>query len=100
MGASDQSKARIEERMALEKKEQSMRMGASDWKTLKRELIHRYGTITAAWRHGLDFSSTGKVSFIEFCKACRNMGVQTDVRKIFRELDEDDSGIITFNEID
>merc|ERR1719218_34836 len=36
--------------------EKDMRMGASDWKTLKRELIRQYGSITGAWRNGLDFS--------------------------------------------
>merc|ERR1719453_275076 len=67
---------------------------------MKRDLINKYGTITAAWRNGLDQSGNGKLSFTEFSKACRDMGFLGDVQKIFKELDDDDSGIITFDEID
>jgi len=80
--------------------ELDLRMGSNDWKTLKKDLILRYGSILSAWRQGLDYSVNGKISFTEFSKACRNMGFLGNVQKIFAEMDTDGSGIITFDEVD
>jgi len=81
-------------------KELDMRMGATDWSALKKELTKKFGSVTAAWRNGLDSNGNGKLSFLEFSKACRDMGFLGNVQKIFKELDNDDSGIITFDEVD
>lgn len=100
MSKEDKAKKLLKEREEAKQAELNQRMGANDFKALKRELIKMYGSITAAFRNGLNTSGNGKLSFVEFSKACRNMGVQADVRKIFAELDDDHSGIITFNELD
>jgi len=96
----EKAKRRLEQAQAARKAEMDLRMGASDWKALKRELTQKFGSITAAWRNGLDYSRSGKISFVEFSKACRDMRFQGDAKKIFEELDTDGSGIITFDEVD
>mmetsp|Transcript_45972 Transcript_45972/g.82781 ORF Transcript_45972/g.82781 Transcript_45972/m.82781 type:complete len:1206 (+) Transcript_45972:75-3692(+) len=75
-------------------------MGANDWPSLKKEMIKKFGTLTAAWRFGLDVASNGKMGLVDFSKACRNMGFVGDIKTCFSQLDDDNSGIITFNEID
>merc|ERR1719271_822670 len=65
-------------------------------KILKR----RYGSIYRAWRQGLDTSGDGKLSFTEFTDACRAIGYAGHVRKLWGELDDDDSGVISLAELD
>lgn len=100
MSPQEKSKKLIEERKAREKAEQESRMGAHNWQALKKDLIRHYGSITAAWRNCLDASANGKVSFTEFSKSCRHMNFHGNVKDAFKELDDDKSGIITFNEVD
>merc|ERR1719440_2767529 len=63
-------------------------------------LVHRYGTITAAWRQLLDPVSTGRLSFIDFCEACRELGYQRRMKQLWEELDADGKGWITLAQID
>ena len=37
----------------------------------------------------LDVADRGKISFVEFANACRTIGFQGAVRKIWKVLDED-----------
>jgi len=77
-----------------------LRQGVSDWAHLRSALVHKYGSITAAWRHGLDVNGLGKLSYTVFCQQCHNNSYEGNVKECFAELDIDESGVITFNEID
>ena len=65
----------------------------------RRMLLHRYGSIINAWKH-LDDDNNGRLSYAEFCKACREVGYFTNVRKLWNSLDDDKTGFITLNELD
>jgi len=67
---------------------------------LKKHLIEKFGSITAAWKYGLDLSGNGRVSHTEFCAACRNNGFEGNISKCFKDADVDGSGVITFDEVD
>jgi Ca2+-binding EF-hand superfamily protein len=100
MSDADRAKMYLEKRHALEKAERDQLVGSKNWQALKEQLIRKYGTITAAWRHGLDWSNNGVLSFTQFSQMCRDNAFIGDIREAFREADADDSGIITFNEVD
>jgi len=90
----------IEARKTLEQAEMAMHMSSHDWTGMKEQLIHRYGTISAAWRLGLDAHENGKMSFTEFATACHNHSFEGNIRTCFQEIDTDGSGMITFDKID
>jgi len=100
MSAKDRGKADLAARFKADAALKESRMEAHDWATLKKSLIRKYGTVTAAWRSGLDVMGNGKVSFLEFSKQVRHAGFCGNINKTFQELDEDNSGIISFNEVD
>eukprot|EP00929_Paragymnodinium_shiwhaense_P042081 TRINITY_DN21841_c0_g1_i1.p1 TRINITY_DN21841_c0_g1~~TRINITY_DN21841_c0_g1_i1.p1 ORF type:complete len:1571 (+),score=554.59 TRINITY_DN21841_c0_g1_i1:152-4864(+) len=75
-------------------------VGAKDLKTLKKLLVKKYGSIAAAWQNCLDADGNGRLSFNEFCGALRNIGCGGNYKNIWMELDQDDSGLITFDEFD
>eukprot|EP00930_Biecheleria_cincta_P033132 TRINITY_DN22945_c0_g1_i1.p1 TRINITY_DN22945_c0_g1~~TRINITY_DN22945_c0_g1_i1.p1 ORF type:complete len:1131 (+),score=224.92 TRINITY_DN22945_c0_g1_i1:60-3395(+) len=81
-------------------KERQMQLGAHDLSSLKKLLIRKYNTVTAAWRYGLDVTGQGRLSFVDFSKGCREVGFAGNVKRVFKQLDDDDSGLITFNELD
>mmetsp|Transcript_95536 Transcript_95536/g.212502 ORF Transcript_95536/g.212502 Transcript_95536/m.212502 type:complete len:921 (+) Transcript_95536:1-2763(+) len=74
--------------------------GASDWASMKTLLLKKYGTVSAAWKHGLDLDGNGKLSFGEFCDACRQIGYIGDLKALFTELDTHKTGLITMDEVD
>jgi Ca2+-binding EF-hand superfamily protein len=100
MSPQDKAKAQLKARKALEDAEKAKRMDAADWPSLKKVLIRKHGTITSAWRDCLDHNSNGSCSFFAFTKAVRDLGFSGNIKKVFKELDDDDSGLITFNEVD
>eukprot|EP00931_Biecheleriopsis_adriatica_P027604 TRINITY_DN16582_c0_g1_i1.p1 TRINITY_DN16582_c0_g1~~TRINITY_DN16582_c0_g1_i1.p1 ORF type:complete len:1009 (+),score=225.01 TRINITY_DN16582_c0_g1_i1:89-3028(+) len=100
LSPAEKGKAARLEREEARKKEKSKLLGAKDVKSMKKELIRKYGTITAAWRYGLDVTSNGKVSFMDMAKACRAISFVGDIREFFKELDDDGSGVISFAELD
>jgi hypothetical protein len=79
---------------------QSADIGAHDLQGFKRLLIRRFGSIYRAWRKGLDTSGDNKLSFVEFTDACRAIGYAGSSKKLWRELDDDDSGVISLEELD
>merc|ERR1719498_804658 len=95
----EKAKAQLAARKRAEEGEKERRMEAHDWAALKKQLIRKHGTITAAWRDCLDHNGNGKVSFADFSKQTRNLGFSGNIKKVFRELDNNNSGIITFNEV-
>merc|ERR1712232_347482 len=42
----------------------------------------KYGSVISAWRRLLDQEQTGRLSFNEFCQACRRLGYSGDLRKL------------------
>ena len=51
------------------------------------------------WRV-MDSDQSGKLCFTEWCVACRSVGYSGDVRVIWAELDYDNSGVVSFSELD
>merc|ERR1719498_738519 len=78
----------------------AMDKGASCVQSLKEALVRKYGTITSAWKHGLDVHGNGRVPFGEFCAAMRRLGFSGNTRRIFNELDVRQSGAITLMDFD
>lgn len=96
----EKAKAKLLQKQEAEKQAKSKMLGAQDLRGLKRELIKKYRTAVAAWRFGLDVHGVGKLSRVMFFEALRNIGFIGEYSKCFFELDNDQSGIITFNEFD
>lgn len=65
----------------------------------RRYLKHKYGSILAGWR-ALDWDQSGRLTFHEFCIACRRMGYHGHVKKLWGELDVNKSGTVSLMEID
>ena len=53
-----------------------------------------------AWRYGLDISGDGKLCFQEFCAAARANEFRGSLLKVWKELDDDNSGVVTLEEFD
>ncbi|CAD7946585.1 unnamed protein product [Amoebophrya sp. A120] len=68
-----------------------------DFKAL---LKRKYGNLWRAWRKGLGCDATKKLSFTEFCAACRECGFHGNVKGTFLEMDDDRSGVISLKELD
>lgn len=66
----------------------------------KAILISRYGSIVQAWTEVLDTSGDGQLDYKEFLAACRVIGFEGSLKKVYRELDKDGSGEISLNELD
>jgi Ca2+-binding EF-hand superfamily protein len=81
-------------------KKRAADIGAQSLKAFKQLLATKYGSILAAWRRALDVSGDGKLSFMEFTNACRAIGYAGSVSKLWKQLDDDDSGVITLYELD
>ena len=65
------------------------------------QMPRRYGNTARAWRVMTGGNAgTGKLCYMEWCNACRSVGYNGDVRKVWRELDDDESGIVSFAEFD
>lgn len=80
--------------------EKNRQMGAQTLDAFKRQLLIRYGSTVTAWRNALDNDGNGKISFGEFCMACRDLSYNGNLKALWAELDDDGSGLITLNELD
>merc|ERR1719305_724280 len=91
------SRQRIEIEAAA--KEAHMKdIAAANLTEFKKVLSEKFGNMARAWRI-MDSDGNGKLSFMEWCHACRATGYNGDVRNIWKELDEDESGIVAFEEV-
>merc|ERR1711959_53678 len=63
-------------------------------------ILSREEALVLAWREKLDFDGNGKLSFVEFSKAVRDIGFVGDVKRIFKELDSNRSGQLSFHDLD
>jgi Ca2+-binding EF-hand superfamily protein len=80
---------------ARQRKEEAVR---EDLEKLKYLIARKYGSISAAWRHLMDPGHVGKLSFIDWSKALRQVGFQGNIKAAYQILDDDHSGIVTFSE--
>jgi hypothetical protein len=55
--------------------------------------------MVAAWKQ-IDPQSHGRLSFFDFCRACRHMGYDGEARVVWEALDANGDGFITFDEVD
>lgn len=65
----------------------------------RNRLLRRYQTMVAAWRQ-IDPQSHGRLSFYDFCRACRHMGYDGEARSIWEVLDANVDGFVTLEELD
>mmetsp|Transcript_28237 Transcript_28237/g.65295 ORF Transcript_28237/g.65295 Transcript_28237/m.65295 type:complete len:1163 (+) Transcript_28237:149-3637(+) len=65
----------------------------------KRLLIVKYGSLFAAWRHGLDKDHNGIITQRDFAQACQALGVKAS-KKLWHELDVNDNGQLSLIELD
>jgi len=67
-------------------------------------LIHllkvRYGGTVGGWTMGVDRIGTGRLSWMMFCKGCRNIGFIGNFRQVWDALDDDGSGTVSLMELD
>lgn len=66
---------------------------------LKKILVAKYGSIVTAWGQ-LDTDGSGTLDYGEFLTACRAIGFEGSLKKVFDELDKDGSGEISLHELD
>lgn len=67
--------------------------------TFRRRLLHRYHNMIGAWKH-IDPQSHGRLSFFDFCRACRHLGCDGEARVLWEALDSNGDGFITLDEVD
>jgi len=82
------------------KKKEQREIGAADLTSLKKLLVRKYGTLWAAWRHGLASDGVSTLSFQSWCSAMRAIGFEGNALAVWKQLDEDSSGLVSFDEID
>merc|ERR1719326_318338 len=73
--------------------------GAQNLAEFKEALVLKYGNMMRAWRIALDSDANGTIGFIEFSQVVREEGYLGDIRKLWKELDADDSGLISVYEL-
>merc|ERR1719359_780479 len=97
-----------ERQRIVEKQEANAKMFVTKAGTLeefKRLLIRKYGSIAMAWKYALDLSGDGKLSFSEFCHACRNNDYQGNLRDLWKILTGKDGsdeaeGVVRLRDLD
>eukprot|EP00931_Biecheleriopsis_adriatica_P007443 TRINITY_DN108721_c0_g1_i1.p1 TRINITY_DN108721_c0_g1~~TRINITY_DN108721_c0_g1_i1.p1 ORF type:complete len:1204 (+),score=286.18 TRINITY_DN108721_c0_g1_i1:87-3614(+) len=73
--------------------------GSKGKEGFRNYLEKKYGSVVCGWR-ALDRDKSGRLSFAEFCMACRAMGYHGNLKKLWKELDVNSSNAISLMEID
>mmetsp|Transcript_6314 Transcript_6314/g.15158 ORF Transcript_6314/g.15158 Transcript_6314/m.15158 type:complete len:1113 (-) Transcript_6314:141-3479(-) len=73
--------------------------GAQGAKGFRTYLERKFGSIVAGWRF-LDQDKNGKLSFYELCNQCRQMGYHGNLKKLWQQLDHDNSGFVSLVKLD
>merc|ERR1712216_910407 len=84
----------------LKDSEDARDVGAKNMAEVRRLLLRRHGTFVRAWRLCLDRDGNGRLSFLEFCRAAREVGYAGNVQTLWSELDNDGSGFVSLKEVD
>lgn len=95
--------ARVEQRKKVEEAERQAKANlvcAQDCQGFKKLLVIRFGTLVSAWKSCLDKGMTGRVSYCDFCRSCRELGYGDSVRRLFNELDRNTKGFVSLYDID
>lgn len=71
--------------------------GVDEFKAVLRS---KYGSLSRAWRVGLDADNSGALDFREFCQALRDLGYIGNIRTLWFNLDSENSGSVTLKELD
>jgi hypothetical protein len=77
-----------------------MDRGAKTLDEFLRILRGRFRTLVRAWRTVLDVHEIGRLSFAQFCHACRAMGYCGNLKGLWAELADDGTGFIELHHID
>jgi len=77
--------------------EEKLEAGSAE--AFRQLLVGKCGSVAAAWE-ALDKDGSGGLDYREFVEACRGMGFQGNLRKIFAELDPSGDGVISIRELD
>lgn len=62
-------------------------------------LLRRYHTVIGAWKE-LDRAQRGRVSYFDFCRACREMGYERETRALWEALDKNGDGFLSLEELE
>jgi len=62
-------------------------------------LQKKFGSIVAGWRV-MDKDHNGRLSFYEFCNACRDMGYAGNLKRLWADLDVNLNGLVSLVEVD
>jgi len=72
----------------------------SDVDEFRQVLKRKFGSVTRAWRVGLDEDASGILDFYEFCAATKAIGYTGNLRSLWYNMDIDHSGNISLKELD
>jgi len=92
--------SQIEGQPKLRRRDVSFFSKATGVEELLEILKMKYGTLTRAWRVALDADDSGLLDFREFSSALAAIGYVGNMRTLWFNLDDDNSGTISLNEID
>merc|ERR1719316_1835419 len=62
-------------------------------------LDRRFGNSVRGWRFALDPDQNMKLSYMQFCKTARLLGYEGPIRALWDDLDKDDGGWISLDEV-
>lgn len=74
-------------------------MKANSVADLRRLLVERHGSLTAAWAV-MDSDHSGSLTYSEFLIACHQVGFAGSMRKAFQEMDTNGNGVVQLHELD
>jgi len=69
------------------------------WLKVRSLLEEEYGNLLRAWRKELDTRNANRLTWTQFCEACRRLGFDGNVAGAWRALDQRRVGYISFKEV-
>jgi Ca2+-binding EF-hand superfamily protein len=75
-------------------------LGPQSREAFIKHLKRQFGSIPRAWRLGLDPRNNGKLNKANFFASARAIGYCSSLNSLWRDLDADETGFITMDELD